>query len=103
MGWQIKQVGGIHSNNTVVLRPKDKTINIRYYEKLFQTDFYINYIFGLVAQKAQPNLQPYEIENIRIPIIDEAVQQKCMEEVQSIELKIEALKKKIKSKKTYYG
>lgn len=100
IGLADKAVGGIHSNNTVVLRPKDKTINIRYYEKLFQTDFYINYIFGLVAQKAQPNLQPYEIENIRIPIIDEAVQQKCMEEVQSIELKIEALKKKIKSKKT---
>lgn len=100
VGLADKASGGTHSNNTVVLRPKDKTINMRFYEKLFQTDFFINYIFGLVAQKAQPNLQPYEIENIRIPVVEETVQKTCMAEVEAIEKKIDSLKKKIKSRRT---
>ena len=99
IGLADKAIGGTHSNNTIVLRPIDKTINMKFYEKLFQTNYFINYIFGLVAQKAQPNLQPYEIENIKIPIVENTVQKNCMKEVADIEKKIDALKKKVKSKK----
>lgn len=67
--------GGTHSNNTVILRAKNSTVknNIVFYEKLFQTDLYINYIFNLSAQKAQPNLQLYEIKNIKIPVVNESL------------------------------
>lgn len=66
--------GGTHSNNTVILRKKLSTLNIEFYEKLFQSDIYIKYIFGVVSQKAQPNLQLYDLENIKIPnITDDAI------------------------------
>lgn len=83
--------GGTHSNNTVVLRPRNTTINSRYYEKLFQTNWFIKYLFGLVAQKAQPNLQPYEIENIKIPIVSEANMIRALNEISDVE---EAIKQK---------
>ncbi len=88
-------VGGTHSNNTVILRPKTKNINIPFYEKLFQTDFFIKYLFGLVSQKAQPNLQSYEIANIKIPIVSSKKAEKAMLKISDIEAKIENLKKQI--------
>ena len=64
-------VGGTHSNNTVVLRKISERSNTAFYEKLFQSDLYANYFMGVVSQKAQPNLQQYDLENIRIPNISE--------------------------------
>lgn len=92
-------VGGTHSNNTVVLRPLDASVNTRYYEKLFQTDWFINYLFGLVAQKAQPNLQPYEIENIKIPVVSQSNMDKALAQVAPIETEIKLRKEKLFSVK----
>lgn len=85
-------VGGTHSNNTVVLRPKNDSINCYFYEKLFQSDYFIKYIYGLVAQKAQPNLQLYEIENIKLPVIPEHVIQKAVNMFVPIDVRIKCLK-----------
>lgn len=82
-----KVIGGTHSNNTVILRPSSD-ISTVFYEKVFQTDWFRKYIFGLVAQKAQPNLQPYEIENIKLPIVDEAIIKKAVDETTIIEKEI---------------
>lgn len=90
-------MGGTHSNNTVIFRPKMETMNMAFYEKLFQTDLFINYIFGLVAQKAQPNLQPYEIDNIKIPVISIKKAETAMGLVSDIETKIQNLKEQIRS------
>ena len=89
-------IGGTHSNNTVVLRAKTPNLNIRFYEKLFQSNFYINYIFGVVAQKAQPNLQDYEIKNLLIPIINKTIIEKAVKDFKPIENKITELKATIK-------
>lgn len=80
-------VGGTHSNNTIVLRPKTKQ-NMKFYEKLFQTNLFIKYIFGVVSQKAQPNLQSYDIENIKIPVINNDVIEKIMEDTIMLEKEI---------------
>jgi len=89
-------VGGTHSNNTVILRPKTDEINVKFYEKLFQSDFYIKYIFGIAAQKAQPNLQDYEIKNLLIPIINKTIIEKAVKDFKPIENKITELKATIK-------
>lgn len=89
-------VGGTHSNNTIVLRPK-KQYNMKFYERLLQTDLFIKYIFGVVSQKAQPNLQLYDIENIQIPIIEENTITAIMEESIGIEKEINKIKAKQKN------
>lgn len=91
-----KVIGGTHSNNTVILRPSSD-ISTVFYEKVFQTDWFRKYIFGLVAQKAQPNLQPYEIENIKLPIVDEAIIKKAVDETTIIEKEIIKKNELIKS------
>lgn len=87
-----KIAGGTHSNNTVVLRAKKDSTNCLFYEKLFQSDYFMKYIYGLVAQKAQPNLQPYEIENIKIPIISAKAMDEAVRQFKPIESKINILK-----------
>ena len=91
-----KVIGGTHSNNTVILRPSSD-ISTVFYEKVFQTDWFRKYIFGLVAQKAQPNLQPYEIENIKLPIVGEAIIKKAVDETTIIEKEIIKKNELIKS------
>ncbi|MCL2049041.1 MAG: restriction endonuclease subunit S [Defluviitaleaceae bacterium] len=84
--------GGTFSNNTVCLRPKSVELNSYFYEKLLQSDYYIGYIFGVVSQKAQPNLQQYDLENIRIPIIDKDNIENCVADCKRIDKKIMELK-----------
>jgi len=82
---------GAFSNNTVVLRAK-KIINPIFYEKLFQTNLMQKYIFGIASQKAQPNLQTYDIEEIKIPNIDLILQNKAIKQIEPIEKEIQILK-----------
>lgn len=81
--------GGTCSNNTVILRAKDKKTKMPFFEKLFQTDNYINYFFGVVSQKAQPNLQSYDLENIKIPIISSKTIEKALYEINPLEEQIQ--------------
>lgn len=96
IGRAIECIGGTNSNNTVILRPKTDEINVKFYEKLFQSDFYIKYIFGIAAQKAQPNLQDYEIKNLIIPIINKKLINQAIKDFEPIENEITELKTSIK-------
>ena len=87
--------GGTFSNNTVVLRPKENMLNVQFYEKLFQTDFFISYIFGVVSQKDQPNLQEYDLKHIKIPVIPSTIANCAIQKAKPIDEKI----KKLRSKK----
>lgn len=88
--------GGTHSNNTVVLRAKNSDINMKFYEKLFQSNYYINYLLGVVSQKAQPNLQLYDLKNIKLPVIDNSLILSTVTRISPIEKQISALKGNIK-------
>lgn len=88
--------GGTHSNNTVVLRAKNFNTNMKFYEKLFQSDYYINYLLGVVSQKAQPNLQLYDLRNIKLPVIDNSQILSTVTHISPIEKQISDLKGKIK-------
>ena len=85
--------GGTFSNNTIVLRLKNKeNHNAYFYEKFFQYDLLQKYIWGVVSQKAQPNLQSYDIKNIKIPIISKKNQDKIVIKIKPIENKIKKQK-----------
>ena len=88
--------GGTHSNNTVVLRAKNSDINMKFYEKLFQSNYYINYLLGVVSQKAQPNLQLYDLKNIKLPVIDNSLILSTVTRISPIEKQISDLKGNIK-------
>jgi restriction endonuclease S subunit len=83
-----KYAGGTFSNNTTVLRIKDLSDSIEFYEKLFQTDSYRKYIYGVAAQKGQPNLQQYDLENIKIPNIRSELKNEAILSIKPIEEKI---------------
>ena len=83
--------GGTFSNNTVVLRLKENN-NPLFLEKLLQTNLMQKYIAGVASQKAQPNLQSYDIEQIKIPNIDLKIQNKAIEKIKPIEEEIQTLK-----------
>lgn len=84
-------VGGTFSNNTVVLRLKEKS-NSKFYEMLLRCDFVQNIIKGFVSQKLQPNLQDYDLKNLPIPLLSEAIQNKIVKQAQPIEQEISVLK-----------
>lgn len=87
---------GTHSNNTVVLRAKKTNTNMKFYEKLLQSDYYIDYLLGVVSQKAQPNLQLYDLQNIKLPIVEESKIMSAINKITPIENQIADLKKGIK-------
>lgn len=89
--------GGTCSNNTVILRAKDKRTNTAFFEKLFQTDYFINYLFGVVSQKAQPNLQIYDLENIRIPRFSDKTVERVLCDINPNEKHIEDLRKHLQT------
>lgn len=91
--------GGTHSNNTVILRKKATELDVGFYEKLLQSDSYIKYIFGVVSQKAQPNLQQYDLENIKIPIIADEIIKKSMITIKPFVEKIKPLQRTLTSTK----
>ena len=87
---------GTFSNNTILLRLKDKeNHNPYFYEKLFQSDLLQKYIWGVVSQKAQPNLQTYDLQKIKIPVILKSKQDQIVAEIEPIEKKIKELKNQI--------
>ncbi len=89
--------GGTFSNNTILLRLKDKKKhNPLFYEKLLQSNLLQKYIWGVVSQKAQPNLQVYDLENIKIPLIPKEKQDQIVAQIAPIEQKIKQLKSIIK-------
>lgn len=92
-----KFAGGTFSNNTVVLRLRNAQDYPEFFEKVLQTDFYINYIFGVVSQKAQPNLQMYDLENIRIPIIENETKLELLKRIKPYEESISELHQSIQS------
>lgn len=88
--------GGTFSNNTVVLRLKDKQNHDSYfYEKLFQSKLLQKYIWGIVSQKAQPNLQVYDLQNLKIPLIAYPDQSSATIQIEPIEKTIKKLKSQI--------
>lgn len=88
--------GGTFSNNTILLRLKDKkNHNPYFYEKLFQTNLLQKYIWGVVSQKAQPNLQTYDLQNVKIPLIPKPKQDQIVTQIEPIEKKIKELKTQI--------
>lgn len=91
IGLADEYIGGTHSNNTVILRKRTAKLNAAFYEKLFQSDLYIKYIFGLVSQKAQPNLQQYDLEYIKIPNISDGTIKSSMTSIASLVEKIKPL------------
>jgi type I restriction enzyme, S subunit len=87
---------GTFSNNTILLRLKDKeNHNPYFYEKLFQDTLLQKYIWGVVSQKAQPNLQTYDLQNIKIPLIPKPKQDQIVAQIEPIEKKIKGLKSQI--------
>lgn len=89
--------GSTFSNNTILLRLKDKeNHNAYFYEKLFQYNLLQKYILGIISQKAQPNLQSYDIENIKIPLIAKQTQDQIVAQIEPIEKNIKKLKAQIK-------
>jgi len=90
--------GGTFSNNTTLLRVRDKSNhNPAFYEKLFQTNLFQRYIAGVVSQKAQPNLQTYDLENIKVPLFSKPKQDALVAQVAPIETNIKQLKAQIAS------
>lgn len=90
--------GGTFSNNTTLLRVRDKSNhNPAFYEKLFQTDLFQRYIAGVVSQKAQPNLQTYDLENIKVPLFSKPKQDALVAQIAPIEKNIRRLKAQIAS------
>lgn len=89
--------GGTFSNNTVLLRLKNnKNHNPYFYEKLLQSSLLQKYIWGVVSQKAQPNLQTYDLQNIKIPLILKKKQDQIVAQIEPIEKNITSLKAQIK-------
>ena len=88
--------GGTFSNNTILLRLKDKEKhNPYFYEKLFQSNLLQKYIWGVVSQKAQPNLQSYDLKNVKIPLVAKSIQDQIVAQIEPIEKKIKELKSQI--------
>jgi len=88
--------GGTFSNNTILLRLKDKEKhNPYFYEKLFQSNLLQKYIWGVVSQKAQPNLQSYDLKNVKIPLVAKSIQDQIVAQIEPIEKKIKELKNQI--------
>lgn len=88
--------GGTFSNNTILLRLKDKVKhNPYFYGKLFQTHLLQKYIWGVVSQKAQPNLQTYDLQNIKVPLIPKSKQDQIVVQIEPIEKKINELRTQI--------
>ncbi|HAI74114.1 MAG TPA: hypothetical protein DCS28_04060 [Candidatus Moranbacteria bacterium] len=88
--------GGTFSNNTTVLRIKNKNENNPYfYEKLFQSGLMQKYVYGIVSKKAQPNLQTYDLQNIKIPLFSREKQDQIVSQIEPIEKKIKELKSQI--------
>lgn len=89
-------IGGTASNNTTILRLKDnKHFRIEFLEKLLQTYFVQKQFLGSRSQKAQPNLQPYDIKNILLPIISLKEQDKVLLKIRPILKEILAFQKTI--------
>ena len=88
--------GGTFSNNTTLLRIKNKNEqNPYFYEKFFQSNLMQKYICGIVSKKAQPNLQTYDLQNIKIPLIPKSKQDQIVAKIEPIEKKIKKLKSQI--------
>jgi len=88
--------GGTFSNNTILLRLKDKeNQNPLFYEKLFQSSLLQEYVWGVISQKAQPNLQTYDLQNIKIPLIPKSKQDQAVAQIEPIERKIKEMKNQI--------
>lgn len=92
VGVAVQVAGGTFSNNTVVLRPKQDALNVQFYEKMLQTDFFISYILGVVSQKAQPNLQEYDLKHIKIPVISSTVANCAVQKITLIDEEIAKLR-----------
>lgn len=85
--------GGTFSNNTVLLRLKrKKDFNPIFIEKLLQSKSMQRFIWGAISQKAQPNLQDYDLRKIKIPRISISKQNEIADKITPIEQEIKALK-----------
>ena len=85
--------GGTFSNNTVCLCVKNKKkFSPRFLELLLHTNLMQERIWGAVSQKAQPNLQDYDLRNILFPNVPIEKQLENLKEIASAETEIDNLK-----------
>lgn len=94
-----KFIGGTFSNNTVLLRLKNKNNNPIFIEKLLQSDYMQSIINKVKSQKAQPNLQTFDLLNIKIPLIPLEIQNQVAQQIIPLENKIKELKSQILDQK----
>ena len=62
-------IGGTVSNNISILRKHRDNVEVEFYEMLFQSDLYYNLFRNIASQKAQPNLNEYDLMNLPLPQI----------------------------------
>ena len=62
-------IGGTVSNNISILRKNRDNVEVEFYEMLFQSDLYYNLFRNIASQKAQPNLNEYDLMNLPLPQI----------------------------------
>lgn len=87
-------IGGTFSNNTVLLRLKEKApFNIIFLEKILQSKMLQKLIWSAVSQKAQPNLQDYDLKMIKISNVAINIQNKIVEKIEPLSREISKLKK----------
>lgn len=85
--------GGTFSNNTVLLRLKDKKeYNPVFLEKLLQNKIIQSFIWSSVSQKSQPNLQDYDLKKIKLPKIPIQKQNEIADKITPIEKEIKQLR-----------
>ncbi|BFT65803.1 hypothetical protein GAI15033_03790 [Parvimonas parva] len=57
-------IGGTVSNNISILRKNRDDVEVEFYEMIFQSDLYYNLFRNIASQKAQPNLNEYDLMNL---------------------------------------
>ena len=62
-------IGGTVSNNISILRKNRDDVEVEFYEMIFQLDPYYNLFRNIASQKAQPNLNEYDLMNLPLPQI----------------------------------
>ena len=92
-------IGGTVSNNISILRKNRDNVKVEFYEMLFQSDLYYNLFRNIASQKAQPNLNEYDLMNLPLPQISNEKIKEVLEKTNPLKkslLKYKSSKENIK-------
>lgn len=92
-------IGGAVSNNMSILRKNRDDFEVEFYELLFQSDLYYNLFRNIASQKAQPNLNEYDLMNLPLPQISDEKIKEALEKTKPLRkslIKYTSSKKNIK-------